>query len=77
MLAEPLPDSELDTILRDEAFKNKYFSESKFSHDKFAEHIRSKYHVKKINGQLHVYEDGIYKPGYEAIERAMVQEISS
>ena len=78
VLAEPLPDSELDTILRDEAFKKQvFFQKSKFSHDKFAEHIRSQYHVKKINGQLHAYEDGIYVPGYEAIERAMLQEIPS
>ena len=54
-----------------------FFDSRKFKHDKFAEHIRSQYHVKKINGQLHAYEDGIYKPGYEAIERAMLQEISS
>ncbi|MCX4274024.1 MAG: phage/plasmid primase, P4 family, partial [Acetatifactor sp.] len=39
--------------------------------------IRMQHHVKKINGQLHIYEGGIYVPGYDAIERAMVSEISS
>lgn len=78
VLAEPLEDKELDVILRDEAFKKSvFFPKNKFSHDKFAEHIRTQYHVKKINGQLHIYEGGIYVPGYDAIERAMVGEIPS
>lgn len=78
VLAEPLGEKELDVILRDEAFKKSvFFPKNKFSHDKFAEHIRTQYHVKKINGQLHIYEGGIYVPGYDAIERAMVSEISS
>lgn len=78
VLAEPLEEKELDVILRDEAFKKSvFFPKNKFSHDKFAEHIRTQYHVKKINGQLHIYEGGIYVPGYDAIERAMVSEISS
>ena len=78
VLAEPLEEKELDVILRDEAFKKSvFFPKNKFSHDKFAEHIRMQHHVKKINGQLHIYEGGIYVPGYDAIERAMVGEISS
>lgn len=77
VLSEPLEEKELDVILRDEAFKKQVFYEkNKFSHDKFAEHIRTQYHVKKINGQLHIYDGGIYVPGYDAIERAMVEEIS-
>lgn len=78
VLSEPLEQKELDVIMRDEAFKKQvFYVKGKFSHDKFAEHIRATHHVKKINGQLHVYDDGIYVPGYEPIERAMVKEISS
>lgn len=78
VLAEPLEEKELDVILRDEAFKKSvFFPKNKFSHDKFAEHIRTQHHVKKINDQLHVYEGGIYIPGYEPIEGAMVREIPS
>lgn len=78
VLTEPMEEKELDVILRDEALKKQvFFPKSKFSHDKFAEHIKTQYHVKKINGQLHIYENGIYVPGYDAIERAMVREISS
>lgn len=78
VLAEPLEEKELDVILRDEAFKKQvFYDKNRFSHDKFAEHIRTQYHVKKINGLLHIYENGVYVPGYDAIERAMVREISS
>lgn len=77
VLSEPLEDKELNVILRDEAFKKSvFFPKNKFSHDKFAERIKATHHIKKINGQLHVYEGGIYIPGYEPIERAMVKEIS-
>lgn len=78
VLSEALEEKELEVILRDEAFrKSVFFPKNKFSHDKFAEHIRATYHVKKINGQLHVYDNGVYVPGYDAIERAMIQEIPS
>ena len=78
VLRDPIEENELDVILRDEAFKKQsFFEKNKFSHDKFAEHIRTQYHVKKINGQLHIYDGSIYIPGYDAIERAMLQEIPS
>lgn len=65
-------------ILRDEAFKKQaFFQKNTFSHDKFAERIRVQHHIRKINSQLHVYEDGIYVPGHEMIEKAMLKEIAS
>lgn len=78
VLSEPLEEKELEVILRDEAFKKQaFFIKNKFSHDKFSEHIRATYHVKKINDQLCIYDQGVYVPGSLAIERAMLQEISS
>lgn len=78
VLSEPLEEKELEVILRDEAFKKQaFFIKNKFSHDKFAEHVRATYHVKKINNQLCIYDQGVYVPGSLAIERAMLQEISS
>lgn len=78
VLSEPLEEKELEVILRDEAFKKQaFFIKNKFSHDKFAEHIRSQYYIKRINDQLHIYDSGVYVPGSLAIERAMLQEISS
>ncbi len=78
VLAEPLEERELDVILRDEAFKKQvFFQKNTFSHDKFAERIRVQHHIKKINGQLHIYQNGVYIPDNRCIERAMLQEVSS
>lgn len=78
VLAEPVEQTELDVILRDEAFKTQvFFTKNKFQHDKFAEYIKSEHHVKKINDELHIYDNGVYVPESLAIERVMLQEISS
>lgn len=78
VLKQPVTDKELEVILRDEAFKKPiFFKGTTFLHDRFAEHIKRNYHVKKINGQLHLYKDGVYEPGYSGIEKAMYKEIPS
>ena len=78
VLKEPVSESELNTILRDSAFKKKsFFNGRTFLHDQFAEYIKNTYHVKKVNGQLHIYKDGIYISSGEEIEKAMLKEISS
>ena len=48
---------------------------SRFQHNKFAAYLIDKYHIKKINGQLHIFQDGVYVPGTDAIENAMIDEI--
>ena len=74
VLPEPLEDSELETILRDEAFEKPIFFEGKkFLHDAFANWMINQYHIKRINGQLHVYKDGIYCSGYRTIEYQMLK----
>lgn len=74
VLSEPLDKSELDTILRDDAFeKGIFFDGKKFMHDAFAKWLVNQYHIKRINGQLHVYKDGIYCSGYRNIEYMMLQ----
>ena len=78
VLKEPVSNNELDVILRDGAFKKKaFFNGRTFLHDQFAEHIKNTYHIKKINGQLHIYQDGVYVPYPDKIEKAMYNEISS
>ena len=73
---EPLPDEELETILRDEAFqKPVFFNGSSFLFDKFAAYMKNNFNVVKINGQLHIYQDGMYINGYKPIETAMIQQI--
>ena len=74
VLPEPLEDSELDVILRDEAFEKPIFFEGKkFLHDAFANWMINQHHIKRINGQLHVYKDGIYCAGYRNIEYQMLK----
>ncbi|RKD25226.1 putative DNA primase/helicase [Caminicella sporogenes DSM 14501] len=76
VLKTPLSDKEVDTILRDEAFlKQTFYIKSKFLHDKFAKFLISEEHIKKINSQLHIYKDRIYKSEPIEIESAMIKHL--
>lgn len=76
ILKEPLSDDELEVILRDDAFKKPiFFRGTTFLFDKFANYLKANFHIVRINGQLHLYENGIYKSGYAAIEGAMIELI--
>lgn len=76
VLKESLPDEELEVILRDEAFqKPMFFNDKTFMFDRFANYLKNNNYVIKINGQLHIYHDGIYVNGYKTIEAAMIQQI--
>jgi putative DNA primase/helicase len=81
ILKEPLAKSELETIMRDEAFldvvkENFYGEKGKFRFDEFAKFLTEKHQIVKINGQLHIYQNGIYKVGYDEIQRVMIKHIS-
>ena len=74
VLPEPLEDGELDVILRDEAFEKPiFFNGKKFLHDAFANWMIRQHYIKRINGQLHIYKDGIYTAGYRGIEHTMLK----
>lgn len=76
ILKKPLSDSEIDTILRDDAFEKPiFFEKNKFLFDKFANYMISNSHIAKINGQLHIFKDGYYKFGYDEIQRKMIELI--
>jgi len=76
ILKDPLSDDELEVILRDDAFKKPiFFRGSTFLFDKFAVYLKNNSHILRINNQLHLYEDGIYKSGYAALESAMIELI--
>ena len=78
VLKEPLKDSELETILRDDAFKKPiFFKGATFLFDKFATYIKNNNHIIKINNQLHIYKDGIYVDGVAEIEAEMIKHISN
>lgn len=77
VLKKPLPDDELDIVLRDAAFQKPiFFKGSTFLFDKFALYLKNTHHINKINGQLYFYKSGGYVHGSEGIERLMIDEIS-
>lgn len=76
ILSEPLKEKELETILRHDAFQKPiFFKKGKFLFDKFAIYLRNTNHIVRINGQLHIYRDGIYVEGQSEIEAAMIEHI--
>ncbi len=76
VLKDPLSDQEIETILRDDAFKKPvFFNGPKFLFDRFAAYMKNTHHVVLINGNLHIYRDGVYEDGYRAIEAEMIRII--
>ena len=76
ILKDPVSETELQVILRNDAFKKQlFFKGSTFLFDQFAEYLRHKLHIKRINGQLHMYRDGAYLSGYREIEAEMVRHL--
>lgn len=77
VLPEPLSEDELEVILRDDAFKKPiFFKGAQFRFDKFAAYLKNTQHAVVINGNLHIFKNGIYQPGYKEIESAMIALIS-
>lgn len=78
VLQNPLSDEELETLSRDDAFKKPvFFKKNTFLFDKFAMYLKNTNHIVKINGQLHMYKDGIYVDGLKEIEAQMIKHISN
>ena len=76
VLKDPLSDQEIETILRDDAFKKPvFFNGSRFLFDRFAAYMKNTQHVVLINGNLHIYRDGVYLNGYRHIEAEMIRTI--
>ena len=76
ILKVPLSDDEIETVLRDDAFKKPvFFMGSTFLFDKFATFLKNNNHIIKINNQLHIYKNGIYISGPAEIEAEMIQHI--
>lgn len=79
VLKNPLDDSELDTIMRNESFVKPNFyggpNGTTFLHAEFAKYMINEYNILKINHQLHIYKEGVYIPGLVHIENKMIGEI--
>lgn len=73
---EPLNGSELDVILREESFgKPNFFKNGQFLHNVFGDFIIKQNHIVRINGELHIYKDGVYVTGSDEIEGQMIEII--
>lgn len=75
VFAEPLSDKEMETIYRDEAFKNadeikeiKTQKTSKFQHDEFAEALIDDMNVICLNDNFYLFRDGYYQKDDKDIE---------
>lgn len=78
ILKDKLSDSEIKTITRDDAFKSEVFYDGKtFLFDKFAKYLVSEYNIVIINGQIHIYNNGIYDYAQKIIEQKMIEKIPS
>lgn len=76
VLPNKLDSSEMDTILRDEAFpKEVFFKGRTFLHSNFAKFIKNNHNIKRVNGMLYVYKDGSYVSGVREIEAFMIKHI--
>ena len=77
VLADPLSEDELKTVIRDGAFEKPTFFTSKgaFLFDKFANYLQRTENIIKLNGKLYIYRNGIYESGDEYIEAAMIEHI--
>ena len=76
ILKDSLTEEDIDRITRDDAFPEETFFEGKkFLHNNFALFLKNNDHIKRINGQLHIYRDGIYVSGRREIELQMVKYI--
>lgn len=76
ILPDPLGENELETVLRDESFQKPiFFKKGQFLFDVFARYLINNNHIVKINGQLHIYKDGIYIDGTAKIEAEMIKHI--
>ena len=78
ILKNPLDESELETLSRDEAFqKPSFFRKGTFLFDQFAHYVKNNDHIIKLNDQLHIYRDGIYIGSNKEIETQMVRYINN
>lgn len=78
---EPLPDNELATLTRDEAFKpddviaeqiEKAEKKSVFSHNEFGDQLISEFNIIEVNNILYIYDDGYYQADDKIIENKMI-----
>lgn len=85
VLGEPLSEQEINTILRDESFKDAaeiadqaevaacFDEQGSFKHNLFAQLLVEKLNIITVNEQCYIYEDGYYQRADRAIDKKMVE----
>ena len=73
ILADPVEASELEVILRDEAFESQiaesFWDDNKFLHTKCAEFMIQHEKIIRIHKKAHIYRDGVYVMDNDSISR--------
>lgn len=78
ILQEPLPEHEIETILRDEAFlKQSFYKKGKLQYEALARYLINSENIIKINDNLHIYKDGFYSNNLLEIEKIMIKYINN
>ena len=72
IFAEPLPDSDIERITREEAIPQNVPSKN-FVFTEFGDNMIRQFNIKKIDNRLHIYHEGIYISNQNYIENAMVR----
>lgn len=78
ILKEPLPQREVDTITRDEAFIADLFydGDGKFLHNVFGDYLLNNANIVMVNGQCNIYtKTGLYSNDPMDFERVMIDKI--
>ena len=84
VVKDPLPESELETICREEAFKDDdelvknieasiFNEEGKFQHHIFAHLLVENLNVVTVNEVCYIYKDGYYQASDRTIEKEMIR----
>lgn len=80
---KPLAESELEVIMRNDAFPEeeddgpKFFDKNKkFLFDNFSHYLMEKANIVNLYNELYIYQDGVYINGNTFIEREMINHIS-
>lgn len=81
VLKKPMSESELEVIMRDDAFpedgdSSSFFDKNKFLFDKFSNYLMQKANIVNLYGELYIYQDGVYVNGNTFIEREMISHIA-
>ena len=75
ILAEPLSEDELNVILRDESFDKievpSFYNGATFLHNRFGDFLIEQLHIIRLNGQLHIFQDGRYTCDQNILAAAM------